>query len=143
MLNTARISAVALVLVLGGGLAACSEDKSAEQKAVDAVCDNRAALETSIEKVKDDLTAGNFGDANDELAKVKDNFEDLVSSVKDLTKERADEVQPEVDDLKDTIDRLANADNFGELGSALDDLGPKLEAVVKAIDTNLDCTNAD
>lgn len=144
---SSRLVAASLALAVAGALVACGGDdndgESAEQRAIDDVCESRADLDSSIQEVRDDLASANFGNAKDGLSDVKEDFNELVAAVGRLAGERADEIRPEVDSLKSTIDSLTNAQSLGELGTAIDQLGPKFEAVVKAIDTNIDCSTAD
>jgi hypothetical protein len=117
-------------------LAACGDDESAS----DQVCDARSSLRESVETVTSDLSEGNFGEAQDALPDVRDSYDELVSSLDDLSDEQRADIQPTVDSLRATIEALPEAESLEDLGSDLESVTSDVQSIYDSITQSLDCS---
>jgi hypothetical protein len=128
------VGVVSLTAVLA--LGACGDDESA----TDQVCDARTSLRDSVETVTGDISDGNFGDAQDALPDVRDSYDELVSSLEDLTDEQRADIQPTVDSLRSTIEALPEAGSLEDLGSDLESVTSDVQSIYDSITQSLECS---
>jgi hypothetical protein len=128
------VGVVSLTAVLA--LGACGDDESA----TDQVCDARTSLRDSVETVTGDISDGNFGDAQDALPDVRDSYDELVSSLEDLTDEQRADIQPTVDSLRSTIEGLPEAGSLEDLGSDLESVTSDVQSIYDSITQSLECS---
>jgi len=117
-------------------LAACGDDESAS----DEVCDARSSLRDSVESVTSDIGEGNFGEAQDELSDVREDYDELVSALGDLSEEQRSALQPEVDSLRSAVEALPQADSLEDLGSGIDAVLADVQGIYDSITQSLDCS---
>jgi hypothetical protein len=124
------------VVVLMMALLGCSSKESAS----DEVCDARAELRTSLSVAVDDVKAGNLGAARDSATQARTAFDDLTKAAGELKGETAQEVQPEVDQLRANVDQLTDVTSLQQLStqvqSILDDVG----GILGKVSDRLDCS---
>ena len=102
-MSTRRFAAPAVALTLAFTLAACGDDESATDRA----CDARSDLRSAIEAVGEDLAAANLGDARDSLTEVGDALGELSDALSDVADEQAEELRPEADAGRASVEGLA------------------------------------
>jgi hypothetical protein len=117
-------------------LAACGDDESASVK----VCDARSSLRDSVESVTSDIGEGNFGEAQDELSDVREDYDELVSSLGDLGEEQRSALQPEVDSLRSAVEALPQAESLEDLGSGIETVLADVQGLYDSITQSLDCS---
>src|SRR5580765_6124734 len=115
--SSRTLAGVALALVILTAAAGCGTD---EKSASEQVCDARKDLSDSVDKVADEVKAGNLGDAKDDLAAVSSSFADLASAFGKLTDQQKSDLQQQVDKLKSDANALTDASTKDELSSAVD-----------------------
>ncbi|MPY92487.1 MAG: hypothetical protein GEV08_05280 [Acidimicrobiia bacterium] len=131
-----RALALTCVLVAGAGLGACGDDgPSAQERA----CEARTELRTSIDDAGDDVNAANLGEARDSLDDVGEDIDELTGAMGDLAEGQAEEVQPLVDDLRATVDRLRATDELESVGEGLADARETVGALVDQLGATLQC----
>jgi len=123
-------------LVAGVSLLGCSSKPSA----ADRVCDARAELRSSLSKAVDDVKAGNFGQARDEVADARTAFDDLTKAASDLKGETAEEVQPEVDQLRTSVSQLTDVTSLAQLSGQVQSILDEAGNVMGRISDSLDCS---
>lgn len=124
-------SLLAVVLALG----ACGDDNSASDQA----CAARDDLSAAIQKVVDDVKAGNFGDARADLADVRTQAADLRTAVSDLAQKERDKLEPQTDQLKDDLDQLKSATSLDQLSTGLASAATTAQALVSQVESDLGC----
>src|SRR4051812_18079334 len=134
-LAAALASGLVVGLIAGLSLLGCSSKSSA----ADRVCDARADLRTSLSKAVDDVKAGNFGQARDEVADARTAFDDLTKAASDLKGETAQEVQPQVDQLRASVSQLTDVTSLAQLSGQVQSILDEAGNVIGKISDSLDC----
>jgi archaellum component FlaC len=125
------------VAVLGAGCS--SDDSSSSGSAQDAVCSDAGDFKDSVNTLVDDVKSGNFGDAKDQMSKVKSSFEDLESSAKDLASSKKSSVQDDLDSVKGTLGDLTSASSLSDIEDTLGEAESELEDAADSITKTLSC----
>lgn len=128
------------VVAIAVSLAACSSGSTpSSQSLQDAVCADARDLKASIDQLVDDVKNGNFGDAKEQVSKVKSDFEALQSSGKDLASSKRAAIRKDLDSVKRTLNGLTSASDLDGVRSTLDQAQSQLRDVVSSIADTLDC----
>ena len=129
------IASLVSLALCGCLLVACGSSPSAAQQ----VCSDRANLKSSVSTVVDDLSAGNFSKAKDDLPAVKDAFNALKDSAQNLTSEQSQALKPQIDNLKSTVTNLENSKSRSEVRSGLVTLRSQVQSISNEIGSTLNC----
>jgi len=127
---------VLLVTTLG---AACSSDGGSAPSAEEKVCTDADNLKRAVSQLVDDLKAGNFGNASDQVSNVQSAFKALESSAKDLASDKKTSVQQDVSEFKATLGDLTSASSLADIQSTLDQAGSQLKKTANALTKTLSC----
>jgi hypothetical protein len=104
-----------------------------------AVCDARTNLQSSFQKVADDLQAGNLGDAKTSLAAVTANLATLVAAQQGLAQDKKDQIKPKLDAIKSTLISVGSANSMAEAGAILDTAKAQMTDLVDTVGTSAGC----
>ena len=126
---------IALTLV-GCLLVACGSSPSAAQQ----VCSDRANLKSAMATVVENLRAGKFSAAKNDVPVVKDALNSLKESAKNLQSQQAQALQPQVDTLKSTLANLENAKSLSELRTGLESASSQVQSISNEIVSALNCS---
>jgi hypothetical protein len=96
-------------------------------------------FKSSVNKLIDDVTSGNFGDAKSQLSTVKSDFQALRSSAKKLASSKKSSVQSDLDAVKSTLDGLSSATSLSDVQSTLGTAQSQLTKTADSITTTLSC----
>ena len=136
ILRSALVRTALISFVVGSGVAACSSNsKSASEQ----VCDARSDFSGAVSKVVDDLRSLNLGEARSDADNVRSTFDELVDSINKLTQEQRQRLQPQIDKVKSDVSSFSDVQNPGDLRSSLDTTQSDVQAVVDAIQNDLEC----
>ena len=137
--TTRKVGPAGIVIVLtlvGCLLVACGSSPSAAQQ----VCSDRANLKSAMTTVIEDLRAGKFSAARNDVPAVKDAFNSLRQSAKNLQSQQAQALQPQVDKLKSTLANLENAKSLSELRTGLESANSQIQTISNEIVSTLNCS---
>ena len=98
------------------------------------------SLRDSVETVTGDISDGNFDQARDALPDVSDSYDELVSSLDDLSDEERADIEPTVDSLRETIEALPEAESLEDLGSELESITSDVQSIYDSITQSLECS---
>lgn len=130
-------SGVVIVLTLVGCLlVACGSSPSAAQQ----VCSDRANLKSAMTTVVENVRAGKFTAAKNDVPAVKDAFNSLRQSAENLQSQQAQALQPQVDTLKSTLTNLGNAKSLSELRTGLESASTQVQSISNEIVSTLNCS---
>ena len=104
-----------------------------------AVCDARTNLQSSFQKVADDVQAGNLGDAKTSLAAVTANLATLVAAQQGLAQDKKDQIKPKLDAIKSTLISVGSANSMAEAGAILDTAKAQMTDLVDTVGTSAGC----
>jgi hypothetical protein len=104
-----------------------------------AVCDARTNLQSSFQKVADDVQAGNLGDAKTSLAAVTANLATLVAAQQGLAQDKKDQIKPKLDAIKATLISVGSANSMAEAGAILDTAKAQMTDLVDTVGTSAGC----
>ena len=132
-----RTTALASSALLAGAvlLGACGDDESAG----DRVCEDRSDVRDGLSELVDDVAAGNFGEAQDELSDVEEDLRELQDSFSDLSAEEREQLQPEIDELESQVRALGDAESMDDLSAGADDVVSTLDSILGQIGDSLSC----
>lgn len=122
--------------LLAGTVVACSDD---EPSASEQVCDARTDLRSAVNTVVDDVRAGNFGQARDDLQGVSSAFDELKSATDDLAGEQREALSPDVEQLQADVSALTDVSNLDQLGANLSTIQNDVQSIFDEISSSLDC----
>ena len=135
-----RLAGLALVAVSLAGLgAACSKDSNDTKSASAQVCDSRSAFSDAVQTVANDVSSGNLGDARNNLTAVTTTFGNLVDSIKKLTDQQRQALQPQIDKIQADVQQFANLNGRGDLQGAIDTTRTDVESALSSVKTDLNC----
>jgi hypothetical protein len=129
-------SAALAALVCLGALVGCSDSEPTPE---DAACDARDALGEQVRQLADDVAAADLGQARDDLAAVRADYEDLRSDLGLLRTELRDELRPDVEALQAAMATLTGARSLDEIRTGLDAVTTAVHGIVDQVTTTLDC----
>jgi uncharacterized phage infection (PIP) family protein YhgE len=132
------IIGAAVVAVLTITTVACGSDDDASTKQ-EQFCDDASSFESAVSQLVDDVKAGNFGDAKDQLSKVESRFSSLQSSAKHPASDTRSTVEGQLDDLKSTLQGLTSVGSLGDIESTLNEAGSQLQDALSSITDALSC----
>jgi hypothetical protein len=118
-------------------VAACGDDDG--DSAADRTCQARDDVSSAVATVRDDVEAGNFGDAQDSLGDVRTAFEELEQSFDDLAQEQRQELQPQIDAVRADVEALGDVTSLDQLSTAFESIQTDFEALIDATRDDLDC----
>jgi uncharacterized protein (DUF3084 family) len=121
---------VALTLPACGG----GGDSSTDQ-----ACAAKDDLSHAIQKVVDDVKAGNLGDATDDLATVRTRAADLKKAVADLSSEERKKVQPQVDSLEQQVQGLRGVTSLTQLQTQVTAISGSASDLLDKVGEDLSC----
>ena len=119
-------------------LAACGSSSSAS--ASQTVCNDRAQLNKAVSTFVDDLRAGNFSKAKDDVPAVRDALNSLSQSARELTSQESQALSRQIDDLKKTATSLADSTSLSDLLSGLSSIESQFQSVGSQIRQTLKCS---
>lgn len=125
-------SLLALVLTLpacGGGA------DSANSQA----CAAKDKLSGAIQKVVDDVKAGNLGAATDDLAAVRSHARDLRKAVSDLGPKERQKLQPQVDSLEEQVQGLRGVTSLTQLQTQVTAISGSASDLLDQVGNDLSC----
>jgi len=125
-----------IAVAIGPSVAARSSNS---KNASDQVCDARSDFSNAVSKVADDLRSLNLGQARTDADAVRSTFDKLVDSLKQLTEEQRDQLQPQIDKVKSDVSSFSDVGSVDEIRSMLDSTQSDVRAVVDAIQSDLKC----
>jgi hypothetical protein len=120
----------------GGG----DDEEDSTTKAQQAVCDDAAGLEQSVDSLVDDLTNLDFGSASDQLSSIGAAAKRLGESVQQLGSDKKSDLEGQVDELESTIDGLTSASSIDEIGETLDTAESQLQGLLDTVTDTLSCS---
>ncbi len=128
------------VLGLAGSiLAACSS--SPPPSASQTVCNDRTQLSSAVSTVVDDVHAGNFGKAKDDLPAIRDAVNSLSESIQGLKSEESKALSPQIGHLKETADNLKSPSSLSDLQSTFNSFKEQLQTIGNQITQTLNCSS--
>lgn len=130
-----RLTACITVAVLVILPAACSWSPSPKE----AVCSDISTLKGSVGVLRDDVEAGNFGDARDQLDTIEKDYEALRSSASDLAASEKDNIEADLDEVKATLSSLTSATSLAEVQATLQTARSQIADLLTSITETLDC----
>jgi hypothetical protein len=137
-----RRTTLAILATLAAlGLASCGDDdQSSVEAARDEACDARSEVRDGLDAVAEDIRAGNLGDAQDDIAALRDDLVELGTAVADLTEEQRAAVQPQVDAISDALGAIS-LDDLGSVEAAFDTVRAEVDTALDTIESSsgLDC----
>ena len=104
-----------------------------------AVCDARTNLQTSFQKMTDDLQAGNLGDAKSSLVAVTTSLATLATAQQGLAQEKKDAIKPKLDAIRTTLVSVGSATSMAEAGAILDTAKTQMTDLVDTVGTSAEC----
>jgi cytochrome c556 len=138
-MRSSRIAALSLALVLG--VSACSSSSTpAAPTAEQQVCDARAALSTSFQKVVDDIAALNLGQAKADFATVKTDVAALLTATQGLAAEKKAAIEPQVAAIQESVAALASVASIEELTAGIEAVTTQVGGVVQTLAATAQCT---
>ena len=134
-----RLFAAASVLVLGAALASCSSS-SGQPSAEEQACSARSALQSSWGTFTNDVRDLNFGAAKDDLATVQTAFDALVSAQQDLSAEKRDQIQPDLDTLRSSLSALQESTSLSDINADLASARAAIDSALAETKRSADCS---
>jgi hypothetical protein len=146
-MRTALRTVPALIcVVLALTLTACGDDdddgsgEAAEEAtttttAQDEVCAAKDTLRSSVDSVVSDIGDGNLGEAQDGLADIQTAADDLGTAVDNLEDEEREQIEPLVDDLRNTLSSLGDSSSLADLGAGLDSIATTVGDIVTELES--------
>ena len=119
-----------------GGSSGTSTPATASQK----VCEGRTQLSSAVSNLADDLRAGNFSKAKDDLPAVRDALDSLSTSAQDLKSEESHALSPQIDALKNSIATLKNSSSLSDLQSGFHSIKAQAQSISSQIEGTLKCS---
>ena len=127
-----------LLAFIGILSAACSNTPA--PSASEKVCNDRSQLNNAVSTVVDDVKAGNFGKAKDDLPAVRDAVDSLSQSAKELTSDESEALSPQIDNLKKTAANLKDPASIADLQSGFSSLKSQIQSISTQIGETLKCS---
>ena len=134
-MHRTTVLAAVLAIAAAGFAGACGDDDSAS----DQVCEDRSDVREGLSEVADDVAAGNFGEAQDELSDVQEDFQELQNSFEDLSAEEREELQPDIDELESQVSSLGDAQSLDDLEAGAGDVVSSIDSILSQIGDSLSC----
>ena len=103
------------------------------------MCDACASLRDSVETVTGDISDGNFDQARDALPDVRDSYDELVSSLDDLSDEERADIEPTVDSPRDDRSVARGREPRGSR-SELESITSDVQSIYDSITQSLECS---
>jgi outer membrane murein-binding lipoprotein Lpp len=131
--------AVAIVAVVGTACGSSGGSSSSSKSQQDTVCSDAGTLQASIDTLVNDVKSGNFGNAKDQVKKVESDFRSLQSSAKSLAASKKQDVQSDVDTVKQTLDGLQSANSLSDIQGTLTTAKTQIKDSVDSLTKTLKC----
>lgn len=132
--------ACALMLASGLVLVACSSSGSSQTSAEEQVCAARTEVQTSFQKVADDLKTLNFGQAKSDAPAVKTALDGLVTAQSKLNDATRAKIEPDVTTLKSSLASVQSATTLAQAGAALDSAKAAFQSALQSIGDTANCS---
>ena len=135
-----------MFVIVGSAFAACgsssggSSGTSTPATASQKVCEGRTQLSSAVSNLADDLRAGNFSKAKDDLPAVRDALDSLSTSAQDLKSEESHALSPQIDALKNSIATLKNSSSLSDLQSGFHSIKAQAQSISSQIEGTLKCS---
>lgn len=103
------------------------------------MCAARAELRSAVTAVADELQAGNFGTAKENLGAVTTAIDDLNEAVGELAADRREALAPDVEAVRDGIAGLSDASGLVDLSARLGAVRADIEDLLDKVGRDLGC----
>jgi hypothetical protein len=144
-----RLLSVALIVLLGASVAACGDKNdtssattttSPSDAAAAQVCKAKDDLQTSVDKLTQEVSSANFGNAATALTEVGTAVSDLASAAKDLTAAQREKIQPQIDDLANEMKGITSLRGQDQIKASIDKMKSDLTSAADSLGEDLHCS---
>lgn len=134
---------VALALTSAILITACSSSGSSQSpsqsSADEQLCAARTNVQTSFQKVTDDLKALNFGQAKDDVAAAKTALDELSNARDNLNDATKAKIEPDIAALRSAVESVQSATSASEAAAAVAAAKAAFNSALQSIGDAVNC----